>query len=121
MFLSFRGGLLPATSSRIRRAKCYALFALSMLLLAFFGSGVQTQSPQANRGVIRLKVRYKSATGTNDLPRKRFFLVKGSLDQNKSLIEKIQQTGITSRDCYYRSKGASAPLVKWLKDNDCES
>ena len=76
---------------------------------------------QANRGVIRLKVRYKSATGTNDLPRKRFFLIKGSLDENKSLIEKTKQTEVMSRDCYYRAKGASAGLIKWLKDNDCES
>lgn len=76
---------------------------------------------QANRGVIRLKVRYKSSEGTKDLPRKRFFLIKGSLDENKSLIEKAKQTEVMSRDCYYRAKGASAGLIKWLKDNDCES
>ena len=76
---------------------------------------------QANRGVIRLKVRYKSEQGMKDLPRKRFFLIKGSLDENKSLIEKIKQTEVLSRDCYYRAKGASAGLIKWLKDNDCES
>ena len=89
------------------------LFPFSFLLLA--------QAPQANRGVIRLKVRYKSTEGTKDLPRKRFFLIKGSLEQNKSLIEKIKQIEVTSRECYYRAKGASAPLIRWLKDNDCES
>ena len=26
-----------------------------------------------------------------------------------------------SRECYYRSLGASEALIKWLKDNDCES
>ena len=26
-----------------------------------------------------------------------------------------------SRDCYYHDKGASAQLIKWLKENDCES
>ena len=26
-----------------------------------------------------------------------------------------------SRDCYYRDQGASAQLIKWLKENDCES
>ena len=76
---------------------------------------------QTNRGVIRLKVRYKSAAGMNDLPRKRFFLIKGSLDENKSLIEKAKQTEVMSRDCYFRAKGASAGFIKWLKDNDCES
>ncbi|MGQ0761120.1 MAG: hypothetical protein ACT4OT_03755 [Acidobacteriota bacterium] len=80
-----------------------------------------TQSLQSNRGVIRLKVRYKSAEGTKDLPRKRFFLIKGSLDENKSLIQKAKQTEVMPRDCYYRAKGASPGLIKWLKDNDCES
>jgi hypothetical protein len=74
-----------------------------------------------SRGVIRLKVRYKSEQGMKDLPRKRFFLIKGSLDENKSLIEKLKQAVVTSRDCYYRAQSASAPLIKWLKDHDCES
>lgn len=91
----------------------FLLFPFSFLLFA--------QAPQANRGVIRLKVRYKSAEGTKDLPRKRFFLIKGSLDQNQSLIEKIKQTGVMSRDCYYRARGASERFVKWLKAHDCES
>ena len=79
------------------------------------------QTPQTARGVVRLKVRYKSAASTKDLPRKRFFLIKGSLDDNKSLLEIIKQTTPGSRECYYRSKGASAALIKWLRDNDCES
>lgn len=79
------------------------------------------QTPQVARGVIRLKVKYRSADGTRDLPRKRFFLIKGSLEENKSLIQKAKQTEVMSRDCYYRAKGASGPLMKWLKDNDCES
>jgi hypothetical protein len=80
----------------------------------------QTQTPQA-RGVIRLKVRYKSGEVTRELPRKRFFLIKGSLDENRSLIEKIRQTDLGSRECFYRSQGASDALRKWLADNDCES
>ena len=88
----------------------FCLFPFSFCLFA-----------QANRGVIRLKVRYKSEQVMKDLPRKRFFLIKGSLDENKSLIEKVKQTEVMSRDCYYRAKGASAGLIKWLKDNDCES
>ena len=73
------------------------------------------------RGAIRLKVRYKSGDTTKELPRKRFFLIKGSLDENKSLAELIRQTTVPSRECYYRSQRASAPLIKWLDDNDCES
>jgi hypothetical protein len=36
-------------------------------------------------------------------------------------VDVIKQTTLTSRDCYYRSKGASEQLIKWLDDNDCES
>ena len=80
-----------------------------------------TQTPQTARGVIRLKVRYKSAASTKDLPRKRFFLIKGSLDQNQSLIQQIKQTDVASRECYYRGHGASEQLIKWMDVNDCES
>src|SRR5256885_4419608 len=91
------------------------------LWLLCFTLGAHTQTPQTARGVIRLKVRYKSATGTKDLPRKRFFLIKGSPDQNQSLIQQIKQTGVASRECYYRAHGASEQLIKWLDENDCES
>jgi len=104
------------------RASARAVLVFAFCLFPFaFSFDAHTQSPPSNRGVIRLKVRYKSAEGTKDLPRKRFFLIKGSLDENKSLIEKAKQTEVMSRDCYYRAKGASAGFIKWLKDNDCES
>src|SRR5712692_8825144 len=93
----------------------FFLFPFSFSFVAY------TQTPPAPRGVIRLKVKYKSGDVTKELPRKRFFLIKGSLDENKALIEKIKQTEVMSRDCYYRTKGASDNLIKWLKDNDCES
>ena len=89
--------------------------------LLFYCFSAHTQTPQTARGVIRLKVKYRSGAATKELPRKRFFLIKGSLDENKSLMEKIKQTNLTSRDCYYRNHGASERFVKWLDDNDCES
>jgi hypothetical protein len=93
----------------------------SFFLFPFYFSLIgHTQAPPA-AGVVRLKVRYKSADGTKDLPRKRFFLIPGSFDQNRSLIERIKATGVSSRECYYRSHGASSALIKWLKDHDCES
>jgi len=55
------------------------------------------------------------------LPRKRFFLIKGSLDENSSLTQQIKQTNVPSRECYYRTHGASEALIKWLEENDCES
>lgn len=94
------------------------VFSLSILSFSFVA---HTQTPQGARGVIRLKVKYKSGETTKELPRKRFFLIKGSLEENRSLIEQIRQTVVPSRECYYRSRGASEALIKWLKDNDCES
>src|SRR5713226_6254483 len=92
---------------------------LAMLLLANLLSHAQT--PPATRGVIRLKVKYKTGDVPKELPRKRFFLIKGSLEENRSLIEKIKQAASQSRECYYRSLGATDALIKWLKANDCES
>ena len=91
----------------------FFLFPFSFFLLA--------QTPPATRGVIRLKVKYKSGDSTKELPRKRFFLIKGSLEENKGLIEKMKQADVLSRECYNRRLGASEALIKWLKDNDCES
>jgi hypothetical protein len=102
----------------IRTAFLSAIFIGGLLTLSFAG---HTQTPQTTRGVIRLKVRYKSGDATRELPRKRFFLIKGSLDENRSLADAIKQTILGSRECYYRSKGASQQLIKWLADNDCES
>lgn len=100
-----------------------AIMVSSFLLFTFYFllETANTQTPPANRGVIRLKVKFKSGEVTKELPRKRFFLIKGTLEENKSLIERIKQTASTSRECYYRSKGASQALIKWLNDNDCDS
>ncbi|HEY6120006.1 MAG TPA: hypothetical protein VIV66_08615 [Pyrinomonadaceae bacterium] len=90
--------------------------ALAVLCLA------QTPSPDSTgRGVIRLRARIKIGDSTRGLSRKRFFLIKGSPDENKSLIQAIEKQPILSRDCYYRRIGASDALIKWLKESDCES
>jgi hypothetical protein len=105
-------------SLRLSRFSLLSASFAALLALTFAG---HTQTPQVNRGVIRLKVKYKSDAGTRELPRKRFFLIKGTLTENQSLVERIKQTAVMSRDCYYRSHGASEALIKWLNDNDCES
>jgi hypothetical protein len=94
----------------------FFLFTFSFLL-----QSARTQAPPANHGVIRLKVKFKSGGVTKDLARKRFFLLKGNLGDNQNLIQKIRQTVVVSRDCYYRGKGASPALIKWLNDNECDS
>jgi hypothetical protein len=93
-----------------------AILGFSFLLFPFYFF-LAAQTPPATRGVIRLKVSYKSKY----LPRKRFFLIKGTLEENKSLIERIKHTDPMSRECYYRSRGASEALIKWLSENDCDS
>jgi len=100
-----------------------AAFLFSLLLFPFALIFVgRAQTPQATRGVIRLKVKYKSGPApAKELSRKRFFLIKGSLAENKSLIDAMTASPTTSRECYYRSLGASEALIKWLRENDCES
>jgi hypothetical protein len=96
----------------------------SVLLLFIFAliCFAQTSTtPSGARGVVRLRVRVKVGEATKGLPRKRFFLIKGSADQNKAAIDAIQSQPLVSRDCYYRGIGASEALIKWLKENDCES
>jgi len=100
----------------MRTAFVATLLGCGLLTLAFTA---HTQTPP--RGVIRLKVRYKSGEVTKELPRKRLFLIKGSLDQNSALVERIKQAETLSRECFYRKLGASEQLIKWLEDNDCES
>jgi hypothetical protein len=74
-------------------------------------------------GVLRLRVRVKAddTAPLRGLARKRFFLIPGSLEQNRALISAIEQQPLTTRDCYYKQHGASAELINWLKDGDCES
>jgi hypothetical protein len=118
MWSPFRDGLTPAVRQRlIRRMFVAAVLACGGLALVF---SARTQTlPQ--RGVIRLKVRYKTGELTRELPRKRFFLIRGSLDDNKVLTDIIKQTKVDSRECYYRAKGLSRQLITWLELNDCES
>lgn len=91
-----------------------------LLLLEMVGVS-QTPAPPEARGVVRLRVRVGQGNKATGLQRKRFFLIKGTLEENKSLLENIANQRVVSRECYYRSKGASDALIAWLKENDCES
>lgn len=100
--------------------------ALALLAGIAVMAGAQTPtapltSPAGARGVIRLRVRVKVADATKGLLRKRFFLIKGSLEENRTLVQSIEQRPVVSRDCYYRGLGASEALIRWLKESDCES
>jgi hypothetical protein len=79
--------------------------------------------PQTPTGVLRLRVRVKAddAAPLRGLARKRFFLIPGTLEQNRALIEAIERQPLVTRDCYYRKLNASPALIAWLKTGDCES
>src|SRR5215210_2735922 len=83
----------------------------------------QSQEPARQTGVLRLRVRVKAddTAPLRGLARKRFFLIPGTLEQNRALMTAVEQQPLTTRDCYYKQHGASAELINWLKDGDCES
>jgi len=85
---------------------------------------VLAQQPTAQQtGVLRLRVRVKAvdAAPLKGLARKRFFLIPGTLEQNRALVTAIEQQPLTTRDCYYKQHHASAQLINWLQEGDCES
>src|SRR5688572_8112672 len=95
--------------------------AIFMLLLLAMAGLSQTPSPPEARGVIKLRVRVAQGPKATSLQRKRFFLIKGTLEENKALLDNLANQPVATRECYYRSKGASDALIAWLKENDCES
>ena len=93
---------------------------LVVLLLFAFPATSLMQSPT---GVLRIRVRVKAddASPLRGLARKRFFLVPGTLEQNRALVDAIERQPLVTRDCFYRKLGASPALIEWLKTGDCES
>lgn len=91
------------------------VFALLLMLTAVLA--------QSQTGVLRLRVRVKldDTSPLRGLPRKRFFLIPGTLEQNRALLDAIERQPLVTRDCYYKKLGASAALIDWLKEGDCES
>ena len=88
--------------------------------LRFHRAEVTQTSPT---GVLRLRVRVKAdeTAPLRGLARKRFFLIPGTLEQNRAFIDAVDRQPLVSRDCYYKKLGASAALINWLKQGDCES
>ena len=97
------------------------LFAL-LACISLLATGQTPSTPLADaRGVIRLRVRVRIGDATKGLQRKRFFLIKGSLEDNKALINRINQQPFASRDCYYRGIHASEAFIAWLKPSGWET
>lgn len=101
------------------------LLVVVVLLILPVSTGL-TQSPTGTArptGVLRLRVKVKTdeSASLRGLARKRFFLIQGTLEQNRALMESIERQPLTTRDCYYSRLGASPALINWLKEGDCES
>jgi len=97
---------------------------LGLFSLLLMVAVVMAQEPAAKQtGVLRLRVRVKAddTAPLRGLARKRFFLIPGTLEQNRALSTAIEQQPLTTRDCYYKKLGASDALMNWLKSGDCES
>ncbi|MBV9957172.1 MAG: hypothetical protein JO360_02070, partial [Acidobacteria bacterium] len=93
---------------------CGLMFVSSLCAVA------QTSEAQA-AGVLRLRVRTKSGGKEKGLARKRFYLIKGSKEEHKALLEKLSQQTVLTRECYYRQLKASEAFIGWLREGDCES
>ena len=103
------------------RAPKLVFFALLLMVTVVLA---QSQQPAAKQtGVLRLRVRVKAddTAPLRGLARKRFFLIPGTIEQNRVLIDVVERQALTSRDCYYQKIGASPALIDWLKTGDCES
>jgi hypothetical protein len=101
------------------RAPRLVFFALLLMMTVVLAQ----QPPARQTGVLRLRVRVKAddSAPLRGLARKRFFLIPGTLEQNRALIDSIEHQALMSRDCYYQKIGASAALIGWLRESDCES
>ena len=96
-----------------------AFFAVLLMVTVVLAAKPATQQT----GVLRLRVRVKAddSAPLRGLARKRFFLIPGTLEQNRALITAVEQQPLTTRDCYYKQHNASAQLINWLQESDCES
>lgn len=101
----------------------FVLITLALALPLATGHSQNQDAPARQSGVLRLRVRVKlgDSNALRGLARKRFFLIHGSLEQNRALIEAVERQSLTTRDCYYTKNGASPALINWLKEADCES
>jgi hypothetical protein len=100
-------------------AKLVASIFVSMAAVSL----AQTTGPglSTSGALVKLQVKPYADKPREGLSRKRFYLIKGSREQNKGLIESLATRPLTTRDCFYSSAGASNQLIGWLKENDCES
>lgn len=94
---------------------------LLLILLLVFGFVQNNAQEPTPRGSLEVSGRIKIGKNQEKLTRKRFFLLRGGLEKNKTLIEKLKAAEIVSRDCYYTQMKASSQYICWLQAETCES
>lgn len=72
-------------------------------------------------GAMEVSGRVKIGTKQEKLTRKRFYLFRGGLEANKTLIDKLKAATPVSRDCFYCTQKATPEFIAWLRAGDCES
>lgn len=87
-------------------------------LLAFGFCFVKAQTPL---GSLEVSGRVRVEGKMEKLERKRFYLLRGGLEENKNLVEKLKTAELVSRDCFYSQLNASPEFICWLKAENCES
>lgn len=98
----------------------FSWIAFGLVFAVCFG---QTPGPglSSSGALVKIQVKPYADKPREGLSRKRFYLINGSREQNKSLISSLTARSPTTRDCFYSSAGASTLFIAWLKENDCES
>ncbi len=94
------------------RGKVLAVLLMSLSAVCVCGQGI---------GSLELSGRVKIDGKQEKLSRKRFYLLKGGLNENKALIDRLRAAEIKSRDCYYSDAKASPQFICWLRAENCES
>lgn len=94
------------------------VFAAALLLVSCSPSYAQDNAPT---GSVEVTAVPKIGTKQQGIERKRFYLLYGGLETNKTLIEKLKAANPASRDCFYCKIQASPEYIAWLKARDCES
>ena len=104
--------------------KFFPQLSLALLLLSgCLHVSAQEKTPQQQLGSMEVAGRVTIDGKVRMLKRKRFYLFRGGLETNKELVQKLRDTNVVSRACFYCRTGASPQFIGWLNTPgmDCES
>lgn len=107
---------IPSPFGRNSVARCLSVWAVVLLTLF----SIQVYAQKAS-GMLEVNGRIKIDGKQERLKRKRFYIFRGGLAENKALIDRIRAAEFVSRDCFYCRANASTEFRAWLKVEDCES